>query len=65
MLAETPQGDAVAQLDTLLSYEIPEGVLLDYRLAGPVVRACAWAIDAALRGVIYLVLVLLMALLGG
>ncbi|MEW8506342.1 MAG: RDD family protein [Candidatus Thiodiazotropha sp.] len=65
MLAETSEGDAVEQLDTLLSYEIPEGVLLDYRLAGPVVRGCAWAIDAAVRGVIYLVLVLVMALLGG
>jgi uncharacterized RDD family membrane protein YckC len=65
MQAELSEGESVAPLDTLLSYEIPEGVLLDYRLAGPVVRACAWAIDAAVRGVIYLVLVMLMSLMGG
>jgi uncharacterized RDD family membrane protein YckC len=65
MQVEVTEKDAVEPLDTLLSYEVPEGVLLDYRLAGPVVRACAWAIDAAVRGVIYLVLVLAMSLLGG
>jgi uncharacterized RDD family membrane protein YckC len=65
MQAELTEGESADPLDTLLSYEIPEGVLLDYRLAGPVVRACAWAIDAAIRAVIYLVLVLIMSFLGG
>jgi uncharacterized RDD family membrane protein YckC len=65
MQVDVTEKDAVEPLDTLLSYEVPEGVLLDYRLAGPVVRACAWAIDAAVRGVIYLVLLLVMSLLGG
>jgi uncharacterized RDD family membrane protein YckC len=65
MWVEVTEEDAVEPLDTLLSYEVPEGVLLDYRLAGPVVRACAWAIDAAVRGIIYLILVLVMSLLGG
>jgi uncharacterized RDD family membrane protein YckC len=65
MQVELIEEDAAEPLDTLLSYEIPEGVLLDYRLAGPVVRACAWAIDAAVRGVIYLVLVVVLSLLGG
>jgi uncharacterized RDD family membrane protein YckC len=64
MQVERPE-EAVEPLDTLLSYEIPEGVLLDYRLAGPVVRACAWAIDALVRVVIYLVLLLVLSLLGG
>ncbi|MCU7932132.1 MAG: RDD family protein [Candidatus Thiodiazotropha sp. (ex Codakia rugifera)] len=65
MQAGVTEGRSIEQLDTLWRYEIPEGVLLDFRLAGPVVRACAWAIDAALRGIIYLVLVMVLALLGG
>lgn len=52
-------------LDTLRAYEIPEGVSLSFRLAGPVVRACAWVIDAALRGVLYIVLAIGLSLLGG
>lgn len=54
-----------APLDTLEYYEIPEGVRLQFRLAGPVVRACAWAIDAIIRGVLYLVLAVVLSLLGG
>lgn len=65
MQVEITEEETAEPLDTLHSYEVPEGVLLDYRLAGPVVRACAWAIDAAVRGVAYLVLVLVMSLLGG
>jgi uncharacterized RDD family membrane protein YckC len=52
-------------IDTLEYYEIPEGVRLEFRLAGPVVRACAWAIDAIIRGVLYLVLAIVLSLLGG
>jgi uncharacterized RDD family membrane protein YckC len=64
-MREVTEEEVVEPLDTLLSYEIPEGVLLDYRLAGPVVRACAWAIDAAVRVAIYLFLLLFMSLLDG
>jgi uncharacterized RDD family membrane protein YckC len=52
-------------LDTIRAYETPEGVELDLRLAGPVVRACAWAIDAAIRGVVYLLASYGFSLFGG
>jgi uncharacterized RDD family membrane protein YckC len=52
-------------LDTLRSYEIPEGVMLQFRLAGPVVRACAWVIDALIRVLLYLVLAVILGFLGG
>jgi uncharacterized RDD family membrane protein YckC len=65
MQVEATEEGAAVPLDTLLSYEVPEGVLLHYRLAGPVVRACAWAIDAAIRGVIYIAWGIGMSLLGG
>ncbi|MCU7937258.1 MAG: RDD family protein [Candidatus Thiodiazotropha sp. (ex Dulcina madagascariensis)] len=65
MEAGLTEGSSARPLDTLRSYEIPEGVLLDFRLAGPVVRACAWGIDAALRGLLYLALLLITTLLGG
>lgn len=42
-------------LDTTRSVETPEGVELQFRIAGPVVRALAWAIDMSIRGVIYFV----------
>jgi uncharacterized RDD family membrane protein YckC len=38
---------------------------LEFRLAGPIVRAAAWAIDALIRAVLYLALTLIMSLLGG
>jgi uncharacterized RDD family membrane protein YckC len=38
---------------------------LEFRLAGPVVRAAAWAIDALIRLVLYLALAMFMSLLGG
>ncbi|MEN8179222.1 MAG: RDD family protein [Pseudomonadota bacterium] len=52
-------------LDTLRAYEIPEGVSLEFRLAGPVVRACAWGIDAALRALLYILLTMGLSVLGG
>ena len=54
-----------APIDTLGYYEIPEGVRLEFRLAGPVVRAAAWAIDALIRSLLYLVLAIVLALFGG
>ncbi len=38
---------------------------MEFRLAGPIVRAAAWAIDASIRAVLYLALALFMSLLGG
>lgn len=40
-------------LDTVTKFETPEGVDLELHVAGPVVRACAWAIDALIRIAIY------------
>lgn len=52
-------------IDTLGFYEIPEGVRLEFRLAGPVVRAGAWAIDMAIRIGLYLLLAMFLGFLGG
>jgi uncharacterized RDD family membrane protein YckC len=38
---------------------------LEFRLAGPIVRAAAWAIDAVIRAVLYLALAIIMSLFGG
>ncbi|MCU7796253.1 MAG: RDD family protein [Candidatus Thiodiazotropha sp. (ex Myrtea spinifera)] len=59
------EGGATAPIDTLGFYEIPEGVRLEFRLAGPIVRASAWAIDALIRSLLYLVLSVILALFGG
>lgn len=40
-------------LDTIRAIETPEGVTIELRLAGPVPRALAWAIDFAIRVVVY------------
>ncbi len=52
-------------LDTTRAYETPEGVELDLRLAGPLVRACAWAIDTAIRAVLYAATAYVFSLFGG
>ncbi len=52
-------------LDTTRVYETPEGVLLEMKIAGPVVRACAWMIDALIRIVGYLGLAVLLSFFGG
>jgi uncharacterized RDD family membrane protein YckC len=36
-------------LDTLRLVETPEGIALELRVAGPVVRALAWAVDSLLK----------------
>lgn len=59
------KGRTGALIDTLEYYEIPEGVRLEFRLAGPVVRACAWAIDTLIRAVLYLALLVLLGIFGG
>jgi len=50
-------------LDTTRSIETPEGVELQFRVAGPVVRALAWSIDMSIRGGIYLIALMLLGLL--
>lgn len=52
-------------LDTSRSYETPEGIRLEMRMAGPVVRAWAWAIDFAVRAGIYLALSIMLGFFGG
>lgn len=54
-----------ALLDTVRSYETPEGIALELRLAGPLVRALAWVIDLAIRLGFYLLLTFVLTLLGG
>jgi uncharacterized RDD family membrane protein YckC len=51
-------------LDTVRRYETPEGIELEMRLAGPVVRACAWLIDAGIRLLLYIGLAILFAYMG-
>lgn len=52
-------------LDTTRSVETPEGVELGLRVAGPVVRAWAWAIDLGVRMGLYVVLAIPLAFFGG
>ncbi|RTE66415.1 RDD family protein [Amphritea opalescens] len=40
-------------IDTVREHETPEGIRLELRLAGPVVRACAWSIDMLIRVILY------------
>ena len=51
--------------DTIRQYETPEGVLLQLKLAGPVVRACAWTIDLAIKAVLYIIISIITSLFGG
>ena len=51
--------------DNVHYHETPEGILLQLKLAGPVVRACAWSIDSAVRMVLYAVIGFVNSLLGG
>lgn len=52
-------------LDTTKSIETPEGIELVLRPAGPVPRALAWALDMALRFVLYMGLLMVLAPFGG
>lgn len=52
-------------LDTSRHYETPEGIQLDIRIAGPVVRACAWSIDMLIRAGLYLAITMLFSFFGG
>jgi uncharacterized RDD family membrane protein YckC len=47
-------------LDTLRAVETPEGITLQLRVAGPVVRALAWLIDSLLKyGALWILLIML------
>jgi len=52
-------------LDTTRSHETPEGIELGIHIAGPVVRACAWAIDMLIRAGLYLLIAIPASFLGG
>jgi len=51
-------------LDTTRPVETPEGIELALRVAGPVVRALAWAMDFCIRAFIYTILFYLLFLFG-
>jgi uncharacterized RDD family membrane protein YckC len=51
-------------LDTTRPVETPEGIELALRVAGPVVRALAWAIDFGIRIIFYIVLSFFLNTLG-
>lgn len=51
-------------LDTIREVHTPEGVALRLPAAGPLPRALAWGIDAAIRGAVLLVGAMLFGLLG-
>lgn len=53
-MSNIPQDHDQTVLDTRSAYETPEGINLELRIAGPVVRACAWVIDMAIRAAIYI-----------
>lgn len=61
-----PSSQAKARvLDTLKAIETPEGIDLLLRPAGPVPRALAYVLDLALRALLYLGLLLVVAPFGG
>jgi len=51
-------------LDTTRPIETPEGIELALRVAGPSVRALAWAIDFGIRIIVYIILLILLSNLG-
>lgn len=51
-------------LDTTRTVETPEGVELGLRLAGPAVRAYAWAVDLAIRLGVYVAMSIPLAFFG-
>ncbi len=55
---------ASQMLDTTRRVATPEGIELTLRLAGPVPRALAWAVDLAIRGGILFIVMILAAQFG-
>jgi uncharacterized RDD family membrane protein YckC len=62
-MASTPAA-TLARLDSLIPRETPEGASLLLRPAGAIPRGAAWAVDAAIRVVIYWIMSLGLALAG-
>lgn len=48
-------------LDTIVAYETPEGIFLELRPAGPVVRGFAWTIDFMIRAAGYVLALIISA----
>lgn len=55
---------AAVLLDTLARVETPEGIALQWRVAGVMPRAAAWALDFLIRGAVLWALAIGLALLG-
>jgi len=53
------------RLDTTFRYETPEGIELELRPAGPVVRGFAWGIDFGIRAVVYILVSVVASIFGG
>ena len=53
------------RLDTTFRYETPEGIELELRPAGPVVRGFAWGIDFGIRAVVYILVAVIASVFGG
>jgi uncharacterized RDD family membrane protein YckC len=51
-------------LDTVRTFETPEGVALGIRVAGPLVRFLAWSLDLAIRAIVYTVMAIVLGNLG-
>ena len=51
-------------VDTLRVLETPEGIDLELRVAGPLVRCLAWTLDLGIRGGIYIALSIVLSVLG-
>jgi uncharacterized RDD family membrane protein YckC len=54
-----------ARLDTTRPVSTPEGAEIELRVAGPLPRALAWALDALLRWTGYVIVLLPLSLFGG
>lgn len=53
-----------AMLDTIHPVQTPEGVVLNLRAAGPVVRGIAWGVDLVVRTGVYAMLGIVLGVLG-
>ena len=53
------------RFDTTRAYETPEGIILELKIAGPVVRASAWLIDLLIRSAVYIALGIILGFWGG
>lgn len=59
-----PPPPSATPLDTLRQVETPEGITLTLRVAGPVARALAWAVDSLIRYGLLWILSMILLFLG-